>query len=375
MPFFRPGVALAVLAAAGPMVSLPSAQAAPGPQVLQVVAEFPRFQPTGVAVSKDGRVFLNFPHWDEFHALSVAELLPDGKRKPYPLEWDQDGPASATAGSPSSNAFYCVQSVVCDDQDTLWIVDSGSPGMKGVVGGQAKLVAVDLATNKARKVIVFNNTAAPTQSYLNDVRVDTGRKVAYLTDSGLGALLVVDLEKGDVRRLLESRPELHADPGFALTVLGKALLGPDGKPPQIHSDGIELSPDRNTLYFHALCGKALYKIDTDSLRDPTLSDAQLGAKIVKVADTGPLDGLGADGAGRIYLSCLEDGAIRRVDPNAPGAPVETVAQDPRFFWPDSFAVTADGTVWFTCSQIENMPRFNGGRSTRTTPYQLFKMVP
>ena len=67
-----------------------------------------------------------------------------------------------------------------------------------------------------------------------------------------------------------------AEPDFALTVLGKPLLGPDGKPPQIHCDGIELSPDRGTLYYHALCANALYRIKTVALRNPALTEEQLG---------------------------------------------------------------------------------------------------
>jgi sugar lactone lactonase YvrE len=342
------------------------------------MAEFAHFdgrQVTGIAVSKAGRVFVNFPHWDEFHDLSVAELLPDGRLKPFPYEWDQDGVSTQAAGAPLANGFFCVQSVVCDDQDTLWIVDAASPGMKGVVNNQAKLVAVDLARNQSRRVYAFNAEVAPPKSYLNDVRVDPARHTAYLSDSGLGAIVVVDLETGGARRLLEKDPSTHGEPGFRLSVLGEELTGPDGKPPEIHCDGIELSPDRNYLYYHALTARTLYRIETAALRDATLTEAQLAAKVEKVAETGPVDGLGLDRAGNLYLSYLEDGAVRRLPLATPGAAVETVVKDPALMWPDSFACGPDGTMYVSCSQIENSVRFHKGKSVRATPYRIFKLLP
>src|SRR5712671_5332560 len=43
-------------------------------------------QATGVAVSADGRIFVNFPRWTEDSPISVAEVGRDGALKPYPDE-------------------------------------------------------------------------------------------------------------------------------------------------------------------------------------------------------------------------------------------------------------------------------------------------
>src|SRR4051794_1098713 len=50
---------------------------------LQEVATFPTQQVTGVAVSKTGRIFVNFPDWSDDHTISVAELV-NGQAKPFP---------------------------------------------------------------------------------------------------------------------------------------------------------------------------------------------------------------------------------------------------------------------------------------------------
>ena len=44
------------------------------------------YQLTGVAVSKDGRVFTCYPLWPGPHKYDVVEILPDNKVKPFPDE-------------------------------------------------------------------------------------------------------------------------------------------------------------------------------------------------------------------------------------------------------------------------------------------------
>ena len=48
---------------------------------LTLVAQFDH-QVTGVAVTDDGRRFVNFPRWTDDAPISVAEVLPDGAIKP-----------------------------------------------------------------------------------------------------------------------------------------------------------------------------------------------------------------------------------------------------------------------------------------------------
>jgi hypothetical protein len=83
---------------------------------LHEVASFPDKQITGVGVStRSGRIFVNFPNWSDDHSISVAEIV-NGQPKTFPNdEWNKPGPASSH--------FICVQSVVVDDQDNLWVLD------------------------------------------------------------------------------------------------------------------------------------------------------------------------------------------------------------------------------------------------------------
>src|SRR5213595_877279 len=106
---------------------------------LREVGSFTDKQITGVGVSvKSGRIFVNFPYWSDDHFLSVAEIV-NGQPKPFPNEeWNKPGPAGSH--------FICVQSVIVDDHDNLWILDPASLKMQEIVKGGPKLVKVDLAT-------------------------------------------------------------------------------------------------------------------------------------------------------------------------------------------------------------------------------------
>jgi hypothetical protein len=117
---------------------------------LQEVATFPNKQLTGVGVSvKSGRIFVNFPNWSDDHTISVAELV-NGSPKPFPNEeWNKPG-------NPASH-FVCVQSVVVDDQDNLWILDPAAPKMQQIIKGGPNLVKVDLQTNQFVQTIPFGD--------------------------------------------------------------------------------------------------------------------------------------------------------------------------------------------------------------------------
>ena len=43
-------------------------------------------------------------------------------------------------------------------------------------------------------------------------------------------------------------------------------------------------------------------------------------------------------------------------------------------WPDTLSWGPNDELYVTTSQIENMPRFNNGKSTRAEPYKLWKIA-
>jgi sugar lactone lactonase YvrE len=267
---------------------------------LQEVASFPDKQITGVGVStRSGRIFVNFPYWSDDHTISVAEIV-NGQPKAFPNdEWNKPGPAGSH--------FVCVQSVVVDDQDNLWILDPASPKMQGIVQNGPKLVKIDLVTNQVVQTIPFAEDVAPKKSYLNDVRIDTRTNTVFITESAKGAIIIVDFKSGKARRLLDGHPSTQPEKDVKLIVDGKALIDQQKKSPQIASDGIALDVKNGYLYYHALTGHTLYRIKTSFLIDDKLAKSELESKVENVGQTPAPDGMleAPDGA---FISPTSEGA-------------------------------------------------------------------
>lgn len=335
------------------------------PPALEVAAEFPHQQVTGVAVSSSGRRFVNFPYWSDGHTLSVAELDESGRPRAFP-----DTAWNGKAG-PAENRFVCVQSVHVDDTDTLWIVDAGSPKQTGVIEGGAKLVRVNLGTNEVAQVIRFGPDVAPARSYLNDVRVDTRNQYAFLTDSNMGALVVVDLRTGAARRVLDNDPSVKPEPNLAIKVQGNALMDSEKQEPlAIASDGLALDPVGGWLYYKALTGHTLYRIPLEVLETERIAETEIAQRIERVGRLPASDGLEYRD-GKIYVTAIEDDAVVAYDVVTRQS--EIVAQDERLRWPDSLAFTPDGDLLVTTSQIHLTPKFNRGEMKVEEPYRVFRV--
>ena len=358
-----------MLVTLGGCVTYPVGSETALPVVRSPLFRYPYFsdQVTGIAISSQGRMFANFPRWGNDHRYSVAEILEDGSLRPYPdtgwNRWEE-----ADSAHPEAH-FICVQSVYADD-DRLWVLDPASPSFGGVVAGGAKLVEIDLETDRVVRVIRFGPAAAPPRSYLNDVRIDPAVEFAYITDSGLGAILVVNLGTGTVRRLLEDHSSTKAEPGYVPVIGGKELRDGEGRVPQVHADGIAIDPDGTYLYYHALTARTLYRIRTSVLTDPSLSAAAVAGRVERVADTGAADGMEMDGDGNLYITAPEENAVKRWSPEGR---IATIVRDARIQWPDSIAISDDDYLYVTDSQINLMPRFNGGKDLRRPPYELFRI--
>ncbi len=266
---------------------------------------------------------------------------------------------------PPQDRFVCVQSVFVDDQNNLWVVDAASPSQRGVVRGGAKLLKFNPTTKQLLQRIDFTDeTIVYPSSYLNDVRIDTQKNIAYLTDSNQGALLVVNLTTGKVRRLLARSP-LTKSENLIIMAEGRTVRSASGKLPQIDADGLALTPQRDYVYFHALTARSLYRVPAAALQDESLTDTQIAQRVEKVRDTDPVDGMLFDPAGNLYLSYIQQNAVARL---LPSGEIQRVVQDAPLKWPDSFAYGPDGAVYVTSSQL-HIPR-----PERTEPYRLFKFT-
>jgi sugar lactone lactonase YvrE len=331
--------------------------------------------PTGVTVTETGRIFINFPRWGDDVPYTVAEIR-QGHLVPYPdLKTNVENAKDPAAG------FISVQSVVADGQGRVWVLDTAAPGFSEPKAGGAKLIAIDLNTNKIVKTVVFPREVILPTTYVNDVRFDfrVGKEgTAYVTDSsvkGPGGIIVLDLASGTATRRLSGAKSTSVDPEFRPVIEGKpALITRDAQGKSglltVASDGIALSSDGKTLYFCPLSSRHLYSVPTALLRDPTVSEAELEHAVVDLGEKGASDGLEADADGAVYAGDYEHNSIRK---RLADGTWQTVVEDSRVLWPDTLSIGPDGYLYFTANQLHRSPGFNDGQDKRVKPYSLMRV--
>lgn len=334
----------------------------PGSPRLEEVFSDNTYQLTGVAVSKEGRLFTNYPLWSDIYKYAVVEVKSDGQSVPYP------DLTMNTNSTQKAEHWICVQAVHVDDSNSLWVVDPASPKQKGVVNNGQKLVKMDLATNSVQRTYYL---AGPmdNSSYINDVRVDAHTKTAYLTNSTEGGIVIVDLPSGKARQVLQGTPGVTADPAYTLTIDGHPVMK-NGAPFKANSDGIALTPNGSYLYYKPLTDDKLYRIRTEYLRDTSLTASALASKVEYLGRFTTTDGMIFDKKGNLYLGDLERYRIVRIDPQMQ---MTVLIEDKRLIWPDSYQVSHDGYLYVSCSQIHKQPDYNNGVNKRTSPYKIYRI--
>ena len=296
---------------------------------------------TGIAVSAENRIFVNYPRWSDNVPVSVAELV-NGKPVPYPnAQWN-----GWEAGKDPATHMVCVQALYVDKRNRLWILDPANPKFKGAIPNGPKLLQVDLSTDEVVNIYPLDAQIASENSYLNDVRVDTENDFAYITDSRGGALIILDLKSGKAMRRLDEHPSTSAE-DVVLTIGGTPWMR-NGEKIRVHADGIAFDPSGDLLYYQSLTGRTMYRIKASALRQFDLPEASLEAQVEVVGQTGAADGLLFGPDGKVYISALEHDAIFRTTPEGD---VETVIQDEAIAWPDSFSLGPDNMLYFTTARI------------------------
>lgn len=326
------------------------------------VASFDHFRPIGVAVTSTGRTFVSFPK-TAVYEFGVVELV-NGKKIPYPnAEWNTYDSLKL------ETRFINAQAVWPDQNNHLWILDPSNPGDEVTLAKGVKLLDVNLKTNKVERIYRFEDLQRENIG-LNDVRIDNKRKLAYFSEPKTASIIVLDLQTGKSRMVLTKDSATVAKAGFKLHIDSKDVVDKTGKAFSSNVNGIALTHDFKWFYFRAINQTKLYRIAADDLANTMLSDKDLSSKVETVGETGISHGMLADNNGNIYLSDSPNKAIRYVTPNGR---LETLVQDSRLIWPDSFSISPDGYLYVTCSQINRDKKYNNGVDQTEYPYRLYKI--
>ncbi len=332
------------------------------PDTLQTVADLP-YPPGNVAVSRTGRVFFTFhPEGDpQFH---LAELV-DGKAVPYPDEAMQ----RARAGAPG---FETPLAVRIDQQNRLWVLDYGHYG----IGGQPRLFAFDLATNKLIDSYAFPSAVAGMLSMVNDFQVDPkGRKI-YIAETSIfrrtPAILIYDVENRTCRRVLD-RDASVMPKDVLINAAGRDMTALWGLVTlKIGVDSITLDPAGEWLYYGPVSDSRIYRIRTADLNDESLDAAALGQKVEIYGRKPVSDGISMDAEKNLYFSDIEHSAILQLRPDHK---LLTLAKDPLLRWPDGMSFGPDGWLYVTCSALHQIILKRSADRGGHAPYQIVRLRP
>ncbi|MBB4155738.1 sugar lactone lactonase YvrE [Sphingomonas jinjuensis] len=326
--------------------------------------------PTGVVVTRSGRTFVFMPRFNDAVPYTVGEVAADGSVRPYP-----DAARNVPDGKHAADRLIHVPNGVVDGRERLWLLDAGLMASSGApVPCGAKLVCVDLATDRVVRTIPLAPAVEPTSS-LNDLRLDAEARRAFISDQGQvgdGAIVAVDLDNGRaVRRLAKHYSTASVD-GIVKIVEGRQVMQRrrDGSTGAVKggANGIAISPDGRRLFYAPLIGRHLYAVDTGALLDPTMDDAALAATVEDLGEKGLTGGLLCDPQGRVLLALQEHNAIGRR--NHDGS-VEIVASDPRLIWADTMWIE-DDWLYISAAQVNRRPEFNRGDDLQRPPYAILR---
>jgi len=314
-----------------------------------------------VTTTADGRVFVGFPHMDGSVGTRVAELSDDGRAQPYPdAAWN-----SWQEGAEAAHTFVRVNALRIGPDKQLWVVDTGAPGFGGtVVPGGVKIVVINPQTNRVSRTYPLNSVTS-VKSYIDDIRFHG--QLAYLTDAGIPGLIVLDLESGKPRRVLDHHPSTTDE--RPMMASGKVMRTADGKEIRIHADQLEVSPDGKYLYFQP-CSGPLYRLETRSLDNASITPAELARHVERWVDTPTTGGTVIDAQGTIYISDVNRRSILKI---TPAGKVTTLIQDSRLDWADAMWIDQQGYLWIPAAQLDQIAPFQAGVSRVNFPVHIYKL--
>lgn len=305
----------------------------------------------GVEAAADGTLFVSVPRWiDPSVPATFNRVGEDGLLTPWPspVAHDLSNPDAIRNGL---GAFVT-------SQGTLWLMDMGWVAGEDIAPeGAQKLVGFDLETGDEVARFPLDSVAPRDTSFLNDLVVDEARGLAILTDSGNrggapvpAALIVVDLETGKARRILDNHPALSDDPERSLIVDGDHVF--PGQRLAVGVNGITLSGDGETLWFSLTTGDAIRSVPMALVADPA-TDATALADAVSppIRIGGGSDGLATDPSGRVWITNL---ALNRVEILEPGADDTGILfEGGEFVWPDSLANDFAGGMVLSTNRLNS----------------------
>ena len=294
-----------------------------------------------VALTSKNVLFLGLPRYARDKPTpSLAKRNASGEMVPFPgNHWNEWEP-----GKEATEAFVYLNSVHIFQDDTIWCVDQGAlsadvfPEKYSVPApGAQKLVQLHPESGEILSIIRFDDKILPAGAQMNDLRFHGS--ALYISDSGLGGIIIHDFSTGKTQRRLSGRKVTKASDKAPPAILANIKGGKTFHPP--NSDMIEITADGKWLYWASPTGP-FYRIETRLLLDSKYSDDDLLPYVEKVYDNNFSGGCCMDSAGNIYFS---ETVTHNITVLSSAGETRTLVSDNRLLRPDGSFISDGRTLY------------------------------
>ncbi len=325
---------------------------------LEIVATLTE-PPGNIAVSESGRIFVTLHPEAKPERVKVVEII-GGKPIPFPnLELQ-------------SELYHSPQGIRIDSQNRLWTIDHGDNGIQN-----ARLVAIDLATNSKVHDYSFPRSVAGLFSYLQDLVIEPSGRYIFIADVNFfgksPALVIYDSLTKKSLRVLENDSSVVAK-NFVI----QSFKGPMVRLGGLLSlkagvDSIGLDKQGEFLYFAPMNHDRMFRIRTkDLIQRFDSPNIDFKDKVEDYSEKILSDGISLDLEGNIYLTDVEHQSIVTIDTNKK---LKTSIQSPKLRWPDGLSFGPDGYLYIADSDIPEIVLESKESIAKAGPFYIFRYKP
>lgn len=331
---------------------------------LEIVARIEQ-GPGNITVTPDGRIIVTL---HPFHGAvdRVMEVSRSGTLSLFPnAEWATGGRKANGVG------FDAPLAIRTDESGVVWIMDTG---IRGNLPPQ--LVGWNTKTDQLERVYGFTIPADQPISFLNDFQVSLKHKAAFIADTALGgtpALVVLDLVTGEARWVLRNHAYVQAEDVDLIAENRVLTVGEgDGRTnARVGVNPIALDAEERWVYFGAMNGDDMYRIQAADLVNASLSESQLAQRVERFGPRPNSDGITIDQSGNVYITDVAASGIGVV--RASDRTYQLLDADTFVSWPDALSFGPDGYIYAAVNQVHRTPALNGGRNEAKPPFLIVRL--
>lgn len=291
------------------------------------------------------------------------------KNTPFPnIEWN-------TPRTTDDHYLSSVLGIRNDKNGIVWMLDMGQRNSI-----TPKIVGWNTKKNTLERIYYLPQTSIVPTSQPNDMVVDTKNGVFVIADEGIAnggdgskaALIVVDMNTGVTRRLLQGTRTTV--PENLPTIINGKTLVVNKKNLLVGCDGITADANFEWLYYAPLNGSKIYRLKMSDLLNKKYQEAELDQKIETYSSKPNNGGLSIDRAGNLYLTAMENNSIAVI--LAKDKSIHTVFSDKNLAWPDGISFNKDdGYMYVSAAQVHLGAIFNDDKNLAKAPYYIFRFKP